>query len=947
MGIFDPKVNVELTPERTVDVPQVSNVGGMEAATTLAQGASDFVGTLFKGLSRPSSNRSSSSTAATRQQQGRAQFLKDYQDVQQIKDDGMRLRKQRQLLINASAAGVDIDWMNSVHHTATGQDVDLRFANKAEQDEHEFVNNPANAGYFLTAKGILPPDATSDEITQQAMVVAAQETQLESLRKRRELVAEVAIPDAVHQMRSQSNNMFLGKLREKIETGEALTETDIVLARQGINELNAKILSQNGLSDVKPADRQAYTDAYEVQLALLDTYSAFTASNVAKRDVLEITAAVTQAIRDADISSAAKLPLLKELTEGGLQTLLEQGIVSAVDLTEKLPKIAAAIDLNGIKIDTRKMTQAATDQGQAAGVEKEVTDPVQQEIVNKDKTPTSTVERLDALTTTLEGNILSKADTSIKEQKLLEQLVIFGEGLIKLGDKDGQWFSAKQTTKNNYVVVRAIREAAKTNPLAAATAAKRMAEATGKMALQSNLAHQSSRREGFFKKQGDEWVVDMEALVSSLDLNSIDQQKLETAANKYYDGSIADLIADRGSRTPPVGTTGLRDGLFLTLGDKVANEEKLRVLKDQQDATVALEQSSNMYLELAAELGLPTVSGLPEDFKGGVEVTPETLVAAPVSEDGSVLPLTPGDAAPEGLPPKSFQAPETGTTEAPAEEATVTPEQAIAPTESASEGQQAITQATTQAAPTSRADITKAARAQAAEEGYQEGTPAFTARSSALQRDMLAQQNPELNDRQVGALSQMMSYAPEGQQAVLGMLEGQKMADPAVGDYVPPSDVASDTAFVSAVGDMGRRNGWDPSLLMAIMDFETGGSFSPSQKNLAGSSATGLIQFMSSTAKGLGTTTAKLAKMTRLEQLVYVEKYLKPLLSGVKNPTLSDMYMAVLWPKAVGKPNDYVLFRKGTKQYGPNAGLDTNKDGTVTKAEASSKVYARLQQRAA
>jgi hypothetical protein len=58
---------------------------------------------------------------------------------------------------------------------------------------------------------------------------------------------------------------------------------------------------------------------------------------------------------------------------------------------------------------------------------------------------------------------------------------------------------------------------------------------------------------------------------------------------------------------------------------------------------------------------------------------------------------------------------------------------------------------------------------------------------------------------------------------------------------------------------------------MAAMAFETGETFSPSIKNKA-SGATGLIQFMRSTAKGSGTTTAALAEMTAVDQLDFVEK---------------------------------------------------------------------------
>src|SRR5690349_113325 len=49
--------------------------------------------------------------------------------------------------------------------------------------------------------------------------------------------------------------------------------------------------------------------------------------------------------------------------------------------------------------------------------------------------------------------------------------------------------------------------------------------------------------------------------------------------------------------------------------------------------------------------------------------------------------------------------------------------------------------------------------------------------------------------------------------------------------------------------------------LMACMAFETGLTFSPSVRNPA-SSATGLIQFMDATAKGLDTTTQALAKLS-------------------------------------------------------------------------------------
>lgn len=130
------------------------------------------------------------------------------------------------------------------------------------------------------------------------------------------------------------------------------------------------------------------------------------------------------------------------------------------------------------------------------------------------------------------------------------------------------------------------------------------------------------------------------------------------------------------------------------------------------------------------------------------------------------------------------------------------------------------------------------------------------------------------------------------------------------------------------------------SWLMACMAFESGGTFDPAIKNAAGSGATGLIQFMPSTAVGLGTTTNQLAEMSDVEQLDYVRKYFEPYAKKIK--TLSDMYMAILAPIAVGKDEDMVLYSSGAA-YRLNAPLDINSDGKITKREAASYVYSRLE----
>lgn len=106
------------------------------------------------------------------------------------------------------------------------------------------------------------------------------------------------------------------------------------------------------------------------------------------------------------------------------------------------------------------------------------------------------------------------------------------------------------------------------------------------------------------------------------------------------------------------------------------------------------------------------------------------------------------------------------------------------------------------------------------------------------------------------------------------------------------------------------------------------------------SGATGLIQFMPATAKSLGTTTAELLNMTAVDQLDYVYLYLKPYTG--KMHSLMDVYFAIFFPAAIGKPSDYVLQTSKLSASliaSQNAGYDINSDGEITVAEVEYKIY--------
>lgn len=143
------------------------------------------------------------------------------------------------------------------------------------------------------------------------------------------------------------------------------------------------------------------------------------------------------------------------------------------------------------------------------------------------------------------------------------------------------------------------------------------------------------------------------------------------------------------------------------------------------------------------------------------------------------------------------------------------------------------------------------------------------------------------------------------------------------------------------------RLGVDVDHLATVISFETAGSFSPSILNFAGSGAVGLIQFMPTTAKILGTTAEALAAMTAEDQLTFVEKYFKSFTG--KLHTLDDVYLAVFYPAAIGKPSEFVVFDKagtvGCKKADPtvcyrqNAGFDKTGKGYITVADITAAVH--------
>ena len=131
--------------------------------------------------------------------------------------------------------------------------------------------------------------------------------------------------------------------------------------------------------------------------------------------------------------------------------------------------------------------------------------------------------------------------------------------------------------------------------------------------------------------------------------------------------------------------------------------------------------------------------------------------------------------------------------------------------------------------------------------------------------------------------------------------------------------------FTEKVASICSQLNIKPEWLMFVMWFES--KLNPQAVNPI-SGATGLIQFMPSTARGLGTTTDVLKRMSNVQQLDYVLAYLRPYKGRMK--TWVDVYLAVFYPRAMGNPNFVITSDIVAKQ---NKIFDLNRDLDISVKE--------------
>lgn len=160
--------------------------------------------------------------------------------------------------------------------------------------------------------------------------------------------------------------------------------------------------------------------------------------------------------------------------------------------------------------------------------------------------------------------------------------------------------------------------------------------------------------------------------------------------------------------------------------------------------------------------------------------------------------------------------------------------------------------------------------------------------------------------------------------------------------HIKGSELKIDPDFMYKVQKIASELNCNTEDLLAVMNAESG--LDAQAENISGRGAVGLIQFTNVAVEelnrhGCSVTKEQLKNMDALEQLDYVEKYLKIAksykFSEDAKLSAGDLYAIVFLP---GRADRDILSVKGENYYNSNVGLDINRDGQITKSELENRV---------
>ena len=154
--------------------------------------------------------------------------------------------------------------------------------------------------------------------------------------------------------------------------------------------------------------------------------------------------------------------------------------------------------------------------------------------------------------------------------------------------------------------------------------------------------------------------------------------------------------------------------------------------------------------------------------------------------------------------------------------------------------------------------------------------------------------------------------------------------------------IGDDKPFLDEVQRVSEKYEINPADLVGLMASES--SLDPKADN---GTHVGLIQFSADRAKELGTTQEELVKMSRAQQMKFVEKYFD-IVNLPKGASKGELYTSVFMPQYTDRGTDFELSTKFDKfsdgepgnpsVYADNKGLDADDDGFITVGEMGSRI---------
>jgi len=147
-------------------------------------------------------------------------------------------------------------------------------------------------------------------------------------------------------------------------------------------------------------------------------------------------------------------------------------------------------------------------------------------------------------------------------------------------------------------------------------------------------------------------------------------------------------------------------------------------------------------------------------------------------------------------------------------------------------------------------------------------------------------------------------------------------AQPGAKQFVPPEALKNDPEFQAKLSEMkGKYPGLTDQQIYNVIGGES--NFNSKAVN-RDSGATGLFQFIPSTANSLGYNTGQIQNMTPSQQLAVYDQYLSK--NNYKGGRLGIMQAA---PAYANKPGNFEVYKQGTKAYAQNPGW-RGPDGRIT-----------------